>query len=96
MSIRTQRDRLRPWLRGLLAGPMTLLAACLSIVGGALVLPPGPAGVNNLALPVVLFPLVWAGLFLYACLDKRLARAYAIVGAVVALNGALLARHLLS
>jgi hypothetical protein len=41
----------------------------------------------------VLFPLLWTGLFLYACLDKQLQRAYAIIGALVVANGLLLAWH---
>jgi hypothetical protein len=41
----------------------------------------------------VLFPLLWTALFLYACLDKQLKRAYAVVGALVLANGLLLAWH---
>jgi len=87
-------SRLRPWLRGLLAGPLSLVAACLVMVGGALWLPAGVADVNNLVLPVVLFPLLWTAFFLYACLDKKLARAYAVVGVLVLMNAALVAWHL--
>lgn len=85
--------RLNAWMRGVLAGPVALIAACLVMVGGALWLPAGRAQVNNLVLPVVLFPLIWTALFLYACLDKRLRRAYAVVGVLVAANVVLLAWH---
>jgi hypothetical protein len=83
------------WLRGILAGPLALAAALLVMAGGALWLPVGRAQVNNLVLPVVLFPLLWTALFLYACLDKQLKRAYAIVGALIVANGLLLAWHFL-
>ena len=81
------------WLRGILAGPLALAAACLAMTGGALWLPPGTAQVNNLVMPVVLFPLIWTALFIYACLDRHLKRAYAVIGLLVAANVALLAWH---
>jgi hypothetical protein len=83
------------WWRGVLAGPVALIAACLVMAAGALWLPEGRAQVNNLVLPIILFPLLWTALFLYALLDRRLTRAYAVIGALVALNSVLLAWHLL-
>jgi len=88
-------NRLRPWLRGVLAGPVALIVAFLVMAGGAVWLPEGQAKVNNLVLPVVLFPLLWTASFLYACLDRRLARAYAVMGSLTAANAALIAWHLL-
>jgi len=82
-------------MRGLLAGPLALIAACLIMAGSALWVPPGAAQVNNLVLPIVLFPLLWSALFLYACLDKKLARAYTIIGTLAAVNGLLLSLHLI-
>jgi hypothetical protein len=79
-----------------LIGPLSLLAACLCMAGGSLWIPPGAAAVNNLALPIVLFPLLWTGLFLYACLDKRLGRAYAVIGILAIANAAAIAVHLMS
>ncbi len=97
MNASTQTSqRLRPWLRGLLIGPLSLVAACLTMVGGAIWLPEGRAQVNNLILPVVLFPLLWTVFFLYACLDKKLARAYMVIGVLVLANAALVAQHLLA
>ena len=87
-------SRSRKWMRGLLAGPLALLAACLLMAGGALWIPPGKAQVDNLVFPVVLFPLLWTALFLYSCLDKKLGRAYAVVGALTVANAALLVFHL--
>jgi hypothetical protein len=42
----------------------------------------------------VLFPLLWTAFFLYACLDKKLGRAYGVIGAFVLLHVALVAAHL--
>jgi hypothetical protein len=81
-------------MRGLLAGPFALIAACLIMAGGALWIPPGTAQVDNLVFPIVLFPLLWTALFLYACLDKNLARAYSIIGVLAAVNIVLLVLHL--
>jgi hypothetical protein len=78
-----------------LAGPLALAVAFLVMAGGAVWLPQGDAKVNNLVLPVVLFPLLWTAFFLYACLDSKLARAYAVMGALSAVNVALIAWHLL-
>jgi len=85
---------LRSWLRALLAGPLVLVAACMLMAGGAVWLPPGQAQVNNLVLPIVLFPLLWTALFLYACLDTRMQRAYAVICTLIASNAALVAWHL--
>lgn len=93
MTAVASASRAGRWLRVLLAGPLALAAACCVVVGGALWLPGGAAGVNNLVLPVVLFPLLWALIFLYACVDPRLGRAYAIVVAVLLANVLLLAVH---
>lgn len=65
------------------------------MAGGALWVPPGAAQINNLVLPIVLFPLLWSALFLYACLDRKLGRAYAIIGALAVVNGLLLSLHLI-
>lgn len=81
------------WWRGVLAGPLALLAALFLMAGGALWLPVGRAQVNNLVLPVILFPLLWTGLFLYACLDQRLKRAYGVIGGIVGANALLLGWH---
>lgn len=87
-------ERLRRWLRGILAGPLALAAAVLVMTGSALWLPPGSAQVNNLVVPAILFPLLWTAFFLYACLDRKLARGYAVVGAFVAGNAGLVVWHL--
>jgi hypothetical protein len=85
--------RLHTWLRGLLAGPLALVAACLVMAGGAIWIPPGSAQVNNLVMPIVLFPLLWTAVFLYACMDRNLTRAYSVIGLLSAANAVLVTWH---
>lgn len=83
------------WPRVVLAGPLAFVAAGLVMGGGALWLPEGAAGIDNLVLPIVLFPAIWALVFFYACLDRRIGRAYRVVLAAALLNAALIAAHIL-
>ncbi|MDP3858947.1 MAG: hypothetical protein Q8Q73_14420 [Stagnimonas sp.] len=89
-------SRARAWLRGLLAGPLALLTALLTMMGGALWLPEGAAGLDHLVVPVVFFPMLWAGWFLYACLDPRLLRGFAVVGGAALLQLGLILVHLMA
>lgn len=73
-------------LRIVLAGPLATLASGLLMAGGAVWLPKGAAQINNLVLPIVLFPAIWAALFFYASLDRRLPRAYAVVLGIAVIN----------
>ncbi len=88
--------RTKAWLRGLLAGPGAFLAAVLLMCGAALYLPQGRAGVNNLVLPAILFPLLWTVVFLYVLLDPNLKRAGFVVLAASLVNGVFIAAHLLT
>lgn len=76
--------------RALLAGPLVLATSIAVVCGGALWLPAGSGGVDHLVLPLIVFPVVWTGLFFHACLDRRLLRAYAIQGALLLANAALI------
>lgn len=96
MSDASQPSRRRAWLRGLLAGPLALLTALLSMMAGALWLPEGAAGLDHLVLPVVFFPVLWAAWFLYACLDPRLLRGFAVVAGAALLQLALIALHVMA
>lgn len=87
--------RARAWARGLLAGPLSFFGSWLLMAGAALYLPAGAAGVDNMVFPVVLFPLIWCALFLYALLDSRLFRAYAVILLLGLSHLGLIARHLL-
>ena len=74
------------WARAILVGPLVFLCS-LGIMGGAnLWLPPGAGGVNDIVLPILLYPAVWTALFFYACFERRIWRGYAIVGGIAALH----------
>jgi hypothetical protein len=89
------QSRGRLWLRVLLAGPLAFLCAALVMTGSSLWLPKGAGQIDNLVLPVVIFPAIWAIIFFYTVLDRRLLRAFACVGALSLLHAALLAIHFL-
>jgi hypothetical protein len=82
---------LRKWIRVLIAGPGAVLTALVMMAGMPLWLPRGAAGVDNLVLPLVLAPLIWAALFFHACLDRRLGRVAAVAAALFVLHGGLVA-----
>ncbi|MBP7242576.1 hypothetical protein [Amaricoccus sp.] len=75
----------RPALsRWLLAGPVALAAALATMMAMPSWLPAGRAGVDHLAFPIVLAPLIWAVPFFYACLEENLPRCAAtLVGATL-------------
>ncbi len=83
-------SRRRFWARIALAGPLAAIASVLVMAGGALWLPRGAASIDNLVLPIALFPAIWAALFFYASLDRRLGRAYLVVLAIALANAALI------
>ncbi len=89
-------ERRRLWSRVVLAGPVVFLCAALVMSGGALWLPKGPAQIDNIVVPIVLFPAIWAALFFYACLDRRLGRAWAVIGALSAVHVGMIALHLVN
>lgn len=90
MSQPTQR-----WLRFLLAGPGAIVVALVVMAGMALWLPGGAAGIDNLVLPLVLVPLIWAALFFHACLDRKLVRVAIVAGGLLLVHGALIAHKFL-
>lgn len=81
----------RRWSRGLLAGPVAFITSAAVMAGGALWVPHGLARIDNIVLPIVLFPAIWAALFFYTCLDRLLLRAWLITLALLVVNGAMIA-----
>lgn len=65
------------------------------MAGMALWLPGGAAGIDNLVLPLVLVPLIWAALFFHACLDARLGRVALVALGLFTLHAGLLAHKFL-
>lgn len=74
-----------------LAGPGAVITALVVMAGMALWLPGGGAGIDNLVLPLLLVPLVWAALFFHACLDRNLGRVALVAAGLLAVHGALIA-----
>lgn len=67
-----------------LAGPLVFLTAVIVMAGGAVWMPKGAAGVDNIVMPLVLFPAIWAVLFFYGCLTTRIKRAAIVMGVLIA------------
>ena len=77
------------WWRVLLAGPLVFACAFLCMLAASVWVPAGPARIDNVAIPLLIFPLMWAGLFFYASLAQRLPVAYGIILGLTLVNGAL-------
>jgi hypothetical protein len=82
---------IRRWARVLLAGPGAIVVTLALLAGMPLWLPGGAAGIDNIAVPLILAPLIWAALFFHACLDRSLARVAVVAGALFLVHGALVA-----
>lgn len=95
-SAASASTRRRAWSRGVLAGPVCFLTAALVMCGGALWLPKGGAQIDNIVLPIVVFPVIWAALFFYTLLDQKLARAWAVTGLLFAAHAGWIAQHVLA
>ncbi|MET1753973.1 hypothetical protein ABVV53_00620 [Novosphingobium sp. RD2P27] len=81
----------RRWTRIAFAGPGAVIVAIVTMAGMALWLPGGAAGVDNLVLPLILVPLIWAALFFHACLDRNLTRVTAVALGLLVIHGGLIA-----
>jgi len=86
--------RTRKWIRIGFAGPGALIVAPVIMAGMALWLPRGAAGIDNLVIPLVLVPLIWAALFFHACLDSRLSRVAIVSLGLFAVHFGLVAHNL--
>jgi hypothetical protein len=86
----------RLWLRVLLAGPIAILVALTLLAGMPLWLPGGAAGIDNLVIPLVLAPLIWAALFFHACLDRSLKRVALVAGVLFVVHGGLVAKQFMA
>lgn len=89
-----QKMNRRNWGRVVLAGPLAFLCAFALVCAASVWLPPGPAMIDNIAIPLVLFPAIWAALFFYCYLASNLTRAYGVVLIALAANGGLIAWHM--
>jgi len=81
----------RRWTRVALAGPGAIVTAVVMMAGMTQWLPSGTAGIDNLVLPLVLLPILWAALFFHACLDRRLGRVAIVASGLLLVHAGLLA-----
>lgn len=88
--------KFRKWVRIGFAGPGAVVIAIAVMAGMTLWLPAGAAGIDNLVLPLVLVPLIWAGLFFHACLDSKLGRIALVAVSLLAIHSGLVAHKFLS
>lgn len=84
------------WARILLAGPGAIIVTLALLAGMPLWLPGGGAGIDNLAIPLVMAPLIWALLFFHACLDRNLTRVALVAGALLLVHGGLVATRMMA
>lgn len=61
------------------------------MAGGALWVPKGAASIDNIVLPIVLFPAIWAVFFFYTSLDRNLLRAWLVTLGLLVINGGMIA-----
>lgn len=87
--------RTRNWIRIGFAGPGAVVVALVVMAGMTLWLPKGAADIDNLVLPLVLVPLIWAGLFFHACLDGRLSRVALVALGLFTLHAGLVVHKFL-
>lgn len=87
----TAHPRLVRWL---LCGPLVFVGTVCVMMGMAFWWPVGAAGVDHIAMPVLLFPLIWAGLFFYALLDNSLLRAVCVLTGLIVAHLGLLALNM--
>jgi hypothetical protein len=73
-----------------LSGPATLLVSLLIMLAMAVWFPPGAGNVNNIMLPLVLLPLIWAILFFYTYLTTNMRKAQWLLVALFVVNSAIL------
>lgn len=69
-----------------LAGPVTLIVSIFIMAAMSLWLPQGKAGIDHLVVPLILFPLIWAAVFFYVILEKRMKRAGIVMALLFLLN----------
>lgn len=87
----TRRQRWRMIARVALAGPLALISSTCVWLAMPLWYPPGAADIDNLVVPILIFPLIWSALFFHACLDSRLLRVAAVSLLSAGLSAAMIA-----
>ncbi|MDO9452273.1 MAG: hypothetical protein Q7J29_05375 [Stagnimonas sp.] len=89
-------NRRRAWSRGILAGPVCFLVSILVMAGASLWYPQGPAQINNIAVPIAVFPAIWAALFFYLMLDNKLGRAWVVAIVLLLVHAGVIGQHVMA
>ena len=63
------------------------------MLGMAIWFPRGVADLNNVVLPMIAFPLIWAVMFFYAYLDRNIKRVALAFSCIALVHAALLIVH---
>lgn len=84
----TRRFVTRPdVMRVFLAGPVALIGAVVLMAAMPLWLPRGAGGIDNLILPILLLPGLWALLFFHALMARNVRQALWLQLTVILANG---------
>ena len=76
-----------------LAGPVTFIIAVMVMLGMATWFPKGVADIDNIILPLISFPLIWAVVFFYAYLDRSIRRIALVLSCLAITHAILFAVH---
>lgn len=83
--------------RVVLAGPMVIIVSLLVVAGMPVWFPKGAAGIDHIALPIIMLPGIWAVLFFHAVLDRSLSRVAVVEAGLASLSvGMLIWKFLVS
>ena len=86
-------SRRRAWSRGILAGPMCFIVSAVVMAGAALWYPEGAAHINNIVVPIAVYPAIWAVLFFYLMLDRNLGRAWGVAVVLLLVHSAMIGHN---
>lgn len=78
-------------MRWILAGPVTLIVTLAIMAGMTAWWPRGAAGIDQIGMPLILSPVIWVCVFVYALLEERLGRGLLVMVGIFLGNGGLLA-----
>lgn len=82
------RPTLMRWIMG---GPVCIIASFLIMMGMAYYIPPGAAKLNNIAIPLVIAPLIWVIVFTYVCVTENVTRMVWVVSGITIVHFLILA-----
>ncbi|HET9960080.1 MAG TPA: hypothetical protein VFQ61_36560 [Polyangiaceae bacterium] len=74
----------------------SFVCALIVVAGASKWFPPGAAGLDQIVVPLSVFPIVWAAFVLVLHVAQHRARAWCFVAAITALHAVLIAKGLLS